>query len=98
MRRGALPDELSRNLRYDARVLRKSPSFRATAVLTLAPYISANAAILSVVDAVLLRPLPYPEPERLGSVVTFMRAKGMEGISGAQTGTMWEAVRDHARC
>jgi putative ABC transport system permease protein len=75
--RGAM-SEWWTDVRYAARTLRRSSGFAAVAVLTLALGIGANSAIFSVVNGVVLRPLPYEEPEALVSIATQFPTLGFD--------------------
>jgi putative ABC transport system permease protein len=85
---------LVQNLRYGLRVLAKNPGFGVIAVITLALGIGANGAIFSLVDAVLLRPLPYPDPEQLVGLGQWRNQKGQGYI---QTGVSAPNIADIAK-
>lgn len=92
----ALIDEAERNLRFAWRGLRRSPLFTASFVLTLGLCIGAGTAVYGVADAVLWRPLPYPDPDRLALVVTYDPTIGVQPGYSAVDGAAWERIRDGA--
>jgi predicted permease len=71
-------DELTRQLRYAARLLRKTPGFTATALLTLAVCLGANLTIFAAIDAILLRPLPFLQADRLVTVFNTYPKAGVD--------------------
>jgi predicted permease len=73
-------ENLAQDMRYGARMLRKAPGFSAIAILTMALGIGATTAIFSVVDATLLHPLPYPQPEQLVSVEDDLPGVGAQDV------------------
>jgi putative ABC transport system permease protein len=86
---------LLQDLRYGARSLMKSPGFTLVAVLALALGVGANSAIFSVVDAVLLRPLPYENPERLFTLLGRDETQGGEFVE--QSYPNFKDLRDQCR-
>jgi hypothetical protein len=83
------------SLKFAVRQLRRNPAFAGTVAVTLALSIGANTAIFSIVDALLLKDLPYAQPERIGAL--FARTTGAESsdIRRNVDGEQWELMRDH---
>ena len=90
-----------RDLTLVLRQLRRAPGYAIAVTLTLALAIGANTAAFSLVDALLIRRLPYPEPERIGAVLTHEQGTDpTTGVAGVEDDnaldlTEWRAVRDN---
>ena len=90
-------DEFLRNVRYALRGMRTSPGYTFAVVATLAICIGANTAIYSIVDAVMFRPLPFRDPERLAQVVLRVRMPNgrlTDTFLNTQTGLAWSGLQD----
>jgi hypothetical protein len=90
----ALVDAILRDLKYALRQLRRNPGYTFTVLLTLGVAIGANTAVFSMVNALLLRPLPYSEPEKLASLMRNYTLAGKFDADDGQNGDAWELVRD----
>ena len=89
-------DPIVRDLRYAFRMLRKTPGFTLVALVTLAVGIGVNTAVFTVVNALLLRPLPFPDPERLATVSSFTRTPRGGNENSSVDGKTFLAIRGGA--
>jgi len=90
----SLVDGLSGDLRYAYRMFAKQKGFTAAAVAILAVTIGANAAVFTVVDRLLLRPLPYPNADRLATIARHYERAGQSGDSYSIDGATWLSLRE----
>src|SRR5215469_7736672 len=92
---GGLPmAALGQNLKFAARQLSRYPGFTVTAILTLALSIGANTAIFSIVNALMLKSLPYSHPERMGTIYTQVTGSRPYDERHKLDGEQWELLRD----
>jgi len=87
-------DGLERECRYAARQLKRNPGFAGTVVLTLALGVGANTAGFSLLNALLLKDLPYAHPERIGTLYARTSGPGASDRRRTVDGEQWEHIRD----
>ena len=88
-------DALGQNVEFAVRQVRRHPGFTATVIVTLALSIGANTAIFSMVNVLMLRSLPYPHPERMGTIYTRVTGSRASDERHKLNGEQWELLRDH---
>jgi len=93
-RAGAGVELLWQDARYGLRQMWRNPGFTVTVILTLALSIGANTAIFSIVNALMLRSLPYPHPERMGTIFTRIRGPIVSDERHHVNGEQFELLRD----
>jgi predicted permease len=95
IRRGMTMDSIFQDLRNSLRLLRKHPGFSFLVIMTMALGIGANAAIFSVVESVLLKPLPYKRPMDLALIWSNFQKTGASRAPAS--GVQWREIRDRSR-
>ena len=88
-------DAFKQNLKLAARQLRRDPGFTATVIFTLALSIGANTAIFSILNALMLKSLPYSRPERMGTIYTRVTGPRASDERHHLNGEQWELLRDN---
>jgi predicted permease len=88
-------DAFTQNLKLATRQLRRDPGFTAAVIFTLALSIGANTAIFSIVNALMLKSLPYSRPERMGTIYTRVTGPRASDERHHLNGEQWELLRDN---
>jgi predicted permease len=86
---------LGQNLKFAVRQLRRNSGFTFTVIFTLALSIGANTAIFSIVNALMLKSLPYPHPDRVGAIFAKIQGANNSGDRRWIDGAQWETLRDN---